>query len=241
MNVGEVMTSPAITADLDTPFSEIVDLLLVHGISGLPVVDGSERLLGIVTEADLVSNEAYGHQRRRALGLVADALRGRDPAWVRKSAARTAGDLMTARPVSVAPDDDLRSVARLMLEMRLKRLPVVVDDRVVGIVTRRDLLRPFDRSDEAILAEIEGILASPLRVPEDHHAVAAVHQGIVSLEGTARTPADVELLAAVVGRVAGVVDVENRLAAGEPRTNGPAGGGARVGDGRGASRPPAEA
>jgi CBS domain-containing protein len=145
MKVRDVMTTDVLTVGPEASFAEIVDALLTRGVSGLPVVDDSGRLLGIVTEADLVSKEAYGPGRRRALGLLADYFRGRDPQWVRKSSGLTASELMTAAPDSVAPDDDLVEAARRMLERHHKRLPVLVDGRVVGILSRHDLLRSLGR------------------------------------------------------------------------------------------------
>jgi CBS domain-containing protein len=83
VKVRDIMTAPAITVGPDAPFVQIVDALLVNDISGVPVTDDDGRLLGVVSEADVVTKEAYGHRRRRALGLVADYLRGRDPQSVR--------------------------------------------------------------------------------------------------------------------------------------------------------------
>lgn len=151
MHVRDVMTDDVVTVGPDAPYREIVDRLLAHDISGVPVVDADGALVGVVTEADLVSREAYGAERRRPLGLVLDYLRDRDPAWVRKAAGRTAGELMTRVVTTASPDDELRVTARVMLESGHKRLPVVgADGRLVGIVARRDLLatlygRPPDR------------------------------------------------------------------------------------------------
>jgi CBS domain-containing protein len=105
------------------------------------VIDADGTLVGIVTEADLVSREAYGPDRRRPLGLIVDYLRDRDPAWVRKASATTAADLMTRVVTTASPDDEVRVTARRMLEGGRKRLPVVASDgRLVGIVSRRDVL-----------------------------------------------------------------------------------------------------
>jgi CBS domain-containing protein len=144
MKIEDVMSTDVVTIGPDVPYTDVVDCLLNHGISGLPVVDDTGRLLGIVTEADLVSKEAYA-PRRRALGLLADYFRGRDPQWVRKSAGLTAREVMTAAADVCTPDEDLGEAARRMLERHHKRLPVVVDGRLVGIVARRDLLRGFGR------------------------------------------------------------------------------------------------
>ena len=119
----------------------MVDRLLAHDISGLPVVDARGILLGLVTEADLVSREAYGPDRRRSLGLVADYLRDRDPGWLRTASGTTAREIMTHDVTTASPDDELRVAARRMLESGYRRLPVVATDgRVVGIVSRRDVL-----------------------------------------------------------------------------------------------------
>jgi CBS domain-containing protein len=216
MKVRDVMTAPAVTVGPDALFAELVDLLLARDISGLPVVDDAGRLLGVVTEADLVSKEAYGRRRRRALGLMSDYLRGRDPQWVRKGAGRSARELMTADPASAAPDDDLAAAARRMLEANHKRLPVVEEGRVVGIITRHDLLEPFHRGDDAILADARRLLADPLWVPETHAADPSVASGVVTLQGTVLWPRDVVLVEAVVARIPGVVGVDNRLRSREP-------------------------
>jgi CBS domain-containing protein len=216
MKVRDVMSSPAVTVGPAATFGEVVDRLLAHDISGLPVVDDGGRLLGMITEADLVSKEAYGYRRRRALGLVAEYLRGHDPQWVRKGAARTARDLMTAAPAAASPDEDLATAARRMLELRHKRLPVVEAGRVVGVVARHDLLKPLHRSDAELAGEVEALLGDVRRAPDSHGVSVAVHDGVVTLEGTALRPSDIAVIDAVVGHVPGVVGVDDRIVALEP-------------------------
>lgn len=216
MKVREVMTSPVITVRAGTPFAEVVDTLITNDISGVPVLDASDHLVGMVTEADLVSKEAYGDRPRRALSMLRDYLEGHDPQWVRKGSARTAAALMTMNPITASPDDDLAVAARRMLESNHKRLPIVEADRLVGIITRQDLLQPFHRKDEEIQRDVDDLLGDVLRVPETHHAIAAVSDGVVTLHGDAQWPSDVRLLEAVVSRLPGVVAVENRLVAREP-------------------------
>ena len=216
MQVREVMSAPVITVGPDDSFHEIVGKLLDNDISGVPVVDEAGRLLGIVTEADLVSNEAYGYRRRRGLALVGDYLLGRNPAWVAKSSARRARELMSGLTFTARPDDDLRGVARRMLEQGHKRMPVVEDGRLVGIVSRHDLLAPFHRPDAAVTADIEAVLADLTRVPETHQVSPAVTDGVVTLNGSVQWPRDSALVEAMVARVPGVVAVDNRLVAREP-------------------------
>ncbi|MFO7280520.1 MAG: CBS domain-containing protein [Thermoanaerobacterales bacterium] len=148
MKVRDVMTTAVVTVGPEATFAEVVDTLLDNDVGGVPVVDGAGRLLGMVTEADLVAKEAYGDRPRRALGLVVDYLRGHDPQWVRKAAGSTARELMTMAPVTVAPGDDLAVAAQFMLEFRHARLPVVEDGRLVGIVARQDLLEALRASGE---------------------------------------------------------------------------------------------
>ena len=216
MQVRDVMSAPVITVGPDDSFHEVVGRLLDNDISGVPVVDGAGHLLGIVTEADLVSNEAYGYRRRRALALVGDYLLGRNPAWVAKSSARRARDLMSGIASTARPDDDLRAVARRMLEQGHKRMPVVEDGRLVGIVSRHDLLSPFGRTDPAVRADVEAVLADVTRVPETHQVSPRVTEGVVTLEGSVQWPRDSALVEAMVARVPGVVAVDNLLTAREP-------------------------
>jgi CBS domain-containing protein len=141
MNVRDVMSAPVFTVGGDTPFAEVVEELLAHDVSGAPVVDDSGHVIGVVSEADLISNEAYGSTRRGALAFISAFLHDRDPQWLRKASGRTARELMNAAPLTTTPDEPLSAVALEMLETRHKRVPVIEDGELVGIVTRHDLLR----------------------------------------------------------------------------------------------------
>ncbi|HKY77175.1 MAG TPA: CBS domain-containing protein, partial [Acidimicrobiia bacterium] len=190
-------------------------LLMEHDVSGLPVVDRSGRLVGVVTEADLVSKEAYGRRRRRLLGVVSDALSG-DSRWAQKAEGLTAADVMTRQPQTAAPNEEVGRLARRMLERGIKRVPVVEDGRLVGIVTRHDLLRVFDRTDEHIEADIRARLASPVYTPEDQAVTFSVADGVVTLEGSVRFAGDRPVVEGMVRNVPGVVAVDSRLAYLEP-------------------------
>ena len=146
--VREVMSSPAITVGPDATSAEIIECLLSNNISGVPVVDENEHVLGIVTESDLVLSVAYGKRDRRALALVAEIIQGRPAPWLDRLGANRARDLMTSDVVAVGPDDDVADAARRMLRRRCRRLPVVCDGRVIGVVSRHDILRHFDLSTE---------------------------------------------------------------------------------------------
>jgi CBS domain-containing protein len=213
VKVGDVMTRNLVTVGPDATFTEIVDVLLDRDISGVPVVDQDRNLLGIITEADLISKEAYPGRRRRHLSLVRDHLAGRKPEWVRKSTARRATQLMSTDVLHVSPDDDLTTAARLMLERGVKRLPVCENARLVGIVSRSDLLAPFHRSDDELAMEVKEMLADPLRAPEHHQVSFEVHNGVVSLHGATQVPSDIRVVVAFVSGIPGVVGVDHDLVA----------------------------
>ncbi|HUZ43893.1 MAG TPA: CBS domain-containing protein, partial [Acidimicrobiales bacterium] len=187
-------------------------LLLDHDISGLPVVDEEGRLRGIVTEADLVSKEAYGYRRRSALGLLADYLRGHDPQWAHRAPGRTASQLMIPVVDTARPGEDVRTVARRMLQVGRKRLPVVDEEnRVVGVLSRRDLLRPMVRDDEAIRSDVVELLSDPFRSPEGAEVAPTVTDGVVTLRGTVRWQDDAEVIERFIQGIAGVVGVDDLL------------------------------
>jgi CBS domain-containing protein len=123
---------------------------------------------------------------------------------------------MTTHADTAAPGEDLGTAARRMIELGRKRLPVVEDGRVVGIVSRPDVLRPYHRSDEAIAADLAVVLGELTRVPEAQEVRPSVRSGVVALDGTVQWPRDVTALEAIVARVPGVVAVDNRLASREP-------------------------
>src|SRR5205085_2089039 len=101
---------------------------------GMPVVGTDGVLLGMITEADLIAKEAFRATRHGRTRLLMARMRGRDTSWVVKAQGRVAADLMTAEVDTVSPDADLHAVARMMLQRRHKRLPVLADGRIVGIV-----------------------------------------------------------------------------------------------------------
>jgi CBS domain-containing protein len=209
------MSTRLVTAHPADPLKELAARMVEAGVSALPVVDDG-RLVGIVTEADVITKEAYGGPRRRALALVVDYFAGRDPQWVRKAAGWTAADVMTRQVVTAAPDEDVRLAARRMLEAGVKRLVVVEGGRPVGIVSRRDLMRIFVRPDAEVAADVVAVLRDVRRVPEDIDVTAEVEDGRVRLRGTVRHPSDANVVAHAVADVPGVIGVESHLVAREP-------------------------
>jgi CBS domain-containing protein len=194
--------------------------MLARNVSGLPMVDDQGGLVGIVTEADVIRKQAWGEgerqrHRHRALDLVDRLLSGKEPTSLHRIVGLTAGDIMSRQVVAASPDDDLRQAARTMLVYGVKRLPVVSDGRLVGLMSRADLMRYFDRPDADIAADVERTLANPLSAPEDNRIASMVHDGVVTLTGTVRHPSDAKVAAAAVWPIAGVVDVRDELVARE--------------------------
>jgi CBS domain-containing protein len=146
MLVRDIMTTAVVTATADTSFQELVELMLHHGVSGIPVVDGDGRPVGIVTEADLIAKEAYQSHRDRP----ADPLLGQtENTWAAKSRGVRAADVMTSPVRTVRPDDPVRLTAARMIATGVNRFPVVHGDgRLVGIVSRDDVLRILHHADE---------------------------------------------------------------------------------------------
>lgn len=215
MNVREVMTCDVVTATPDTPLPRVIDDLIVHGISGMPVVDAQRRVLGVVSEADVVAKEAYG-PRHRALGVLGALLRGHQNRWTSKASGMTAGDVMTQPPVTAGPDDSVRRAAARMVTLSVKRLPVVDESgRLIGIISRRDVMRLFHRTDGELALEVQRLLTDPLMVPEDHDVRVEVYDGEVVLTGTARCPLDIKLIEAMVLDIPGVLEVTTAVVARE--------------------------
>ncbi|MFJ9695948.1 CBS domain-containing protein [Kitasatospora sp. NPDC101183] len=202
------MTSPVVRVAPETGFREIVALLTEYDITGVPVVDPDGRPLGVVSEADLLRTLAAQEDPHSLLPAP-------EPARVGEGGSVTAADLMTAQPVCTTPDTSVVAAARLMSRHGLKRLPVLdTDGRVVGMVSRGDLLRVFLREDvvirreivEEVLGRIEGV--SPAQVGVE------VIQGRVVLSGTVPEPHLVPIVLNLCRSVDGVISVTDRLEAG---------------------------
>ena len=183
----DVMASPVVTVAPGAALKEVASLLVERRINAVPVVDAGDRLIGIVSEADLLSLET---------GQVA-AAGGAPP--------HSAGEVMRQSVYTLTGDTDATAAARLMLRHRLKSVPVVDGDRVVGMVTRRDLLRLLARSDEDIRADLERRVAQELEALRQ--AVVEVRDGVVTVDADGPCRQLVEQLARTVP---GVVEVRSR-------------------------------
>ena len=205
MKVRDVMTTEVATVHPTTSLKYVARLLGRLGISGVPVVDGGV-VVGVVSEADVLVKER-GLVDRSGSFLRRSAAPGVDA----KIEALTAGEAMTSPPVVIGPERPVRAAARTMLDRRISRLPVVDDGRLVGIVTRADLVRAFTRADAALEREIRhDVMQRSMWIQPDLVEVSVV-DGAVTLAGVVDTKTDAEVLERLVRHVPGVVSVEAKL------------------------------
>jgi CBS-domain-containing membrane protein len=207
-NVADVMTVGAISVQEDTPFKEIVDLLEAHEINAVPVVDNFDRVVGVVSSADLVPKiEFAGDDEHLRLFENRHTRQARG-----KAHATAAGELMNAPAVTVMSTTSLVAAARVMESGELKRLPVVDDlGRLVGMVTRRDLLKVFLRSDAEIRDEVVSVADDGLVGAEAAQLRIEVDDGVVTLLGEVERRSLVPALVRQIERIDGVVDVVSHL------------------------------
>jgi CBS domain-containing protein len=207
MKLRDLMTRDVITIGPEAPLKEAARRMLEASVSGLPVTDADGKLVGMITEADFVATEADRRRRRRA-GLLRFIDRGTEV----PSQERLVGDVMTTDLVVMREGGDHAEAARLMQTEDVKRIPVVDDHRrIVGLVSRADILRVFARSDNEILDEIEDDLIRRVLWIDPRRADIRSTDGNVVLRGRLETRSDAELLAELAGRVDGVISVENHL------------------------------
>lgn len=205
--VRDVMSAHPVSVPRTASYKEIAAQLRELGVSGFPVVDDDGKVIGVVSEADMLVKEALAGGYHGVRDRVAAAVH---PSERRKAGGVTAGDLMTSPAVTVGPDDTVEHAARLMYARGLKRLPVVdAVGRPAGIVSRTDVLAVFDRPDEEIRLEIIGQVIPPLSEPSWY--AVRVHDGVVILEGTPESVSIGHDVLRRVRQVQGVVAVRDRL------------------------------
>ncbi|MPZ81799.1 MAG: CBS domain-containing protein [Actinophytocola sp.] len=207
LNVALVMTKTVTTATPETPFKDMVVTMTEQGISAVPVVDDDGRPIGVVSEADALAKQEFhgGHDE-----LPHHDRAGRDR-WYR-SLARTAGELMTSPVRTIGADEPVSAAAHQLAKVKMRRLFVLDDEgRLVGVVSRRDLLKVYRRTDEEIRADIETVLASPaMDVPPKTVGVAVV-DGMATVDGLLNSRQKVEDVSRIVLATPGVVGMRNNL------------------------------
>ena len=150
MNAAAIMTAPVVTVTEDTTVREIVTLLLARGISGVPVLDAAGRMTGLVSEGDLLRRAELGTQKRRGSWLAFFTGTATLAHEYVRAHGEVARDIMTRSVISVAPDASLADIADVMEERRVKRVPVLDGETLVGIVSRSNLLRTLASTAPAV-------------------------------------------------------------------------------------------
>lgn len=206
--VRDVMTTRVIVAKETTPFKEVAALMRQHSVSALPVLDADERLVGIVSEGDLLLKEERAAEERPFRAFLSPRRRMERA----KAEGVVAGELMTKSVVTIEPEASLGRAARVMHERGVKRLPVVeADGRVSGIVSRSDLLSTFLRPDDEIRDAVEEALSGPTRWIEPGRIRVSVADGVVTLVGRLERRSQIPVFTGIARDVDGVVGVEPRL------------------------------
>ncbi|MGD0069629.1 MAG: CBS domain-containing protein [Streptosporangiaceae bacterium] len=203
------MTTRVIWVQQNAPFKQLAAALREHRVSAFPVLDESGKVIGVVSEADMLTKEALAGGYDGIPGVLTGLLRHKEQD---KARGITAGDLMTAPAVTIGAQETVEEAARVMYKRKVKRLPVVdAQGHLTGIVSRADVLSVFDCSDDDLRQEItESVILGEFLSDPDTIAVT-VRDGVVTLMGIPETD---ELGHEIVGRVRhlqGVVAVRDRL------------------------------
>ncbi len=217
--VRDVMTTDVVTVDRITPYKEIAGLLAEHSISAVPVLVMGRHVAGVVSEDDLLT------VRDRAARQAQTGKTGHLP-WTHHEGNQhpklTAGEMMSSPAITIHPDAPIPRAARLLHDRRIKRLPVVdPDGKLIGIVSRRDLLRVFLRPDTLIAQQARELMAEIL-LTDPASITVVVHGGVVTLKGQPEPEDQSDLIPVAVRLIwdiDGVVDVVNKLSTAAPASS----------------------
>jgi CBS domain-containing protein len=204
--VRDVMTTGVIAVRGDTSFKEMAAMLGSSRVSGFPVVDPAGKVLGVVSETDMLIKEA---DRASHPEVFAGLRRSRD---LQKAAGVTAAELMTSPPVTIGPDEPVQHAAFLMYDRAVERLPVVDEaGHLVGIVSQVDVLSIFSRPDEEIRREVTDLVTRPNFLIDPEDLEVTVEDGIVTLSGRPLTGQIGRDVLEAVRHIEGIVAVRDQL------------------------------
>ncbi len=209
VTVKDVMTTHVVAVRENATFKEMAARLRQHRVSAFPVIDDEGKVIGVVSEADMLAKEALVTSAGLYPGPISHLKHKRD---FDRAAGLTAGDLMTTPPVTISPRETATHAARLMYSCKVKRLPVVdAENHLVGIVSRADVLSVYSRSDGEIRQEILDDLILKVFLTDPGRFNVTVKNGVVTLEGRPETVQSGRDIVAEVWHVEGVVSVRDRL------------------------------
>jgi len=224
MKASDVMTRNVLTVGRETSVAQAIRMMLDNHVSGLPVL-GDGKVVGILTEGDLLRRGETGTEKHRPRWLEILMGPGRMAGEYVRTHGRKVAEIMTTDLISVTEDTPLDEVVGLMERRRIKRVPVLDGDVLVGIVSRLDLLRALlrtieaerseDRSDDDIREQILAELAKAAWVPRDGLSIS-VKDGVVHLNGVILEEKERTALRVVAANVPGVRAVEDHLVWVEP-------------------------
>lgn len=213
VTVNDVMTRRVISVGENACLKEIAEALLSHAVSAVPVVDGENRVIGVVSEADLLRGEREAREVRERTGPDRKPDTDTDTGHVGGKGRGVARELMTVPAITVSMDAPVVIAGRLMADHSIKRLPVVDDHgRLVGVVSRRDLLKVFVRSDEDIEREVRLDVLTRSLWMDTSRVHVEVRNSVVTLSGRMSLRKDTEIAVWMTRKVSGVVDVIDELA-----------------------------
>jgi CBS domain-containing protein len=205
--VKDVMSTHVIAVSPGAPYKEMAAMLHGQRVSAFPVIDEDKKVIGVVSETDMLAKEALEGTvpRTTQLSLTTQGMRSRVNAV-------TAADLMTKPAVTIGPDEPVTRAARLMFDQRVKRLPVTSDDgTLIGILSRSDVLSVYSRPDAQIRHQVtQDLILGTLRCDPERFTVT-VKSGIVTIEGAPETSRAGHDIIDAVRHMEGVVFVRDRL------------------------------
>jgi CBS domain-containing protein len=207
MTIRDVMTTSVLTVRPDTPLKDVARLLIDSDVSGVPVIDDQGAVLGVVSEGDFLVKEqgpqALRHRRLARLLGESEATRRQ----IGKVAARTAGEAMTAPAVTMEPSRSIQDAAAVMTERRVNRLPVVESGRLIGIVTRADLVRAYLRTDEELVRTIRQDVLHRVLWLDPASFDVTVHNGEAVVRGNVERRSTARIVEEAIAMVPGIVSL----------------------------------
>jgi CBS domain-containing protein len=210
MKVSDVMTRGVISVTPSMRLRDVARLLSEHQVSGVPVVDDDGRIIGVLSEGDLLAKQ-LSHPVSRRMPLEWILGEHHDTDELRRRAATTAGEAMTSPALTIEADRPIREAAARMIERHVNRLPVVAAGRLVGIVTRADLVRAYLRLDDEVRHAItEDVIRRTMWLDPSRFEID-VDEGIVAIAGTVDRRSTARILAKLIGLVDGVAGLHDQL------------------------------